>query len=62
MRLDAIVTTIAAVFLVAVGVVAGYMAAADRLAAGSQAPALAGGIVFVAIGVIGYWMNRRAWL
>ena len=62
MRLDAIVTTIAAVFLVAVGVAAGYMAAADRLAAGSQTPALVGGAIFVAIGVIGFWMNRRVWL
>jgi hypothetical protein len=62
MRLDAIVTTFASVFLVTVGVVAGYMAAADRLAAGSQAPALIGGVVFVAIGVIGFWMNRRVWL
>jgi uncharacterized membrane protein len=62
MRLDAIVTTIAAVLLVAVGVVAGYMAAADRLAAGVQAPALVGGVICVAIGVIGFWMNRSVWL
>jgi hypothetical protein len=62
MRLDAIVTTIAAVFLVALGVVAAYVAVADRLAAGSQTPALVGGVVFVAIGVIGFWMNRRVWL
>ena len=60
--LDPVVTTLASVFLVAVGVVAGYMAATDRLAAGSQAPALAGGAIFVAIGVIGFWMNRRVWL
>ena len=59
MRLDAIVTTIAAVFLVAVGVVAGYVAVADRLAGGAQTSALVGGVVFVAIGVIGFWMNRR---
>ena len=62
MRLDAIVTTIAAAFLVAVGVVAGYVAVADRLAGGSQTSALVGGVVFVAIGVIGFWMNRRVWL
>jgi hypothetical protein len=62
MRLDAIVTTIAAVFLVAVGVVVGYVAVADRLAGGSQTSALVGGVVFVAIGVIGFWMNRRVWL
>jgi uncharacterized membrane protein len=62
MRLDAIVTTIAALFLVAVGVVAGYMAAVDRLAVGSQTSALVGSVIFVVIGVIGFWMNRRAWL
>jgi hypothetical protein len=62
MRLDAIVTTIAAVFLVAVGVVAGYMAAADRLAAGSQTSALVEGVIIAAIGVIGFWMNRSVWL
>ena len=62
MRLDAIVTTIAAAFLVAVGVVAGYMAATDRLAGGSQTSALVGGVIFVVIGVIGFWMNRRVWL
>jgi hypothetical protein len=61
MRLDALVTTLAAAFLVAVGVITGYMAAADRLAAGSQTPALVGGVMFVAIGVIGFWMNRRVW-
>jgi hypothetical protein len=62
MRVDPIVTTIASVFLVVVGVVAGYMAAADRLAAEAQAPALFGGAIFVAIGVVGFWMNRRVWL
>jgi len=61
-RLDPVVTTLASVFLVAVGIVAGYMAAADRLAAESQAPALVGGVIFVAIGVIGFWMNRTVWL
>ena len=61
MRLDPIVTTVASLFLIAVGVVAGYMAASDRLAAGSQTPALIGGVVFVAIGAIGFWMNRRVW-
>ncbi len=62
MRMDPIVTTVASVFLVAVGVVAAYMAAADRLAAGSQSPALVGGVTLAAIGVIGFWMNRKVWL
>jgi hypothetical protein len=61
-RLDSVVTTIASSFLVAVGVVAGYMAAAGRLAAGSQVHALVGGVIVVAIGVIGFWLNRRVWL
>jgi hypothetical protein len=61
-RLDPVVTTLASVFLVAVGIFAGYMGAADRLASGSHAPALVGGVIFVAIGVIGFWMNRRVWL
>ena len=62
MRPDAIVTTVAAVFLVAVGVVAGYFAVAGRLAAASYTPGVVSGGVVVAIGVIGFWMNRRAWL
>ena len=62
MRLDAVVTTLAALLLVAVGVTAGYRAAVDRLAGGSQTSALVGGVIFMAIGVIGFWMNRRVWL
>jgi len=62
MRPDAIITTVAAVFLIAVGVVAGYVAVADRLTAGSHAPGVVGGGIIVAIGVVGFWMNRTVWL
>jgi hypothetical protein len=62
MRMNPIATTIASVFVVAIGVFAVYMAAAHLQGLDSQKPALVLGVVFVVLGVVGFWINRKAWL
>jgi len=62
MRMNPIATTIASVFLVASGVAAVYMAAAHLQRLDSQKPALILSVVFVVLGDVGFWINRKAWL